>query len=146
MVTMQKEKTSKFSDIIVYSSSVAGAILGVFYILILLASFDVIDLPLIVDTFSAFIGLAIFGFAMCMTVYPIRASLHKKFKWLSFLTIFSIILGSLATVEIIIVILVEFGKMASIPILTEFTNSVIILSVIVFTKWITASLHLFVDF
>ena len=146
MATVQEEKTSKFSDIIVYSSSVLGAILGVFYILILLASFNVLELPLIVDNFSAFIGLAIFGFAMCMTVYPIRASLHKKFKWLSFLTIFAIVLGSLASAEIIIVILVEFGKMASIPILTGFTNSVIILSVIVFTKLITASLHLFVDF
>ena len=146
MVTIQEEKASKFSEIIVYSSTIVGAGLGILYILILLAVFNILELPLIVDDFSGFLGLAIFGFAICMIIYPIRASLHKKFRWLSFLTIFSIILGSLASAEIIIVILVEFGKMASIPILTGFTNSVIILSSIVFGKLVLSTLHLFVDF
>ncbi len=146
MATVQDEKTSKFSNIIVYSSSILAAILGILYILILLAAFDVLELPLIVDDFSAFLGLAIFGFAMCMMIFPIRASLHERFKWSSFLAIISILLGSLASAEIIIVILVEFGKMASIPAITGFTNSVIILSAIVFAKWIIATVHLFVDF
>lgn len=103
-----------------------------------------LNLPLITDNFSAFIGLAIFGFAMCMSVFPIRSNLQKDFKWQSIFTIIAIILGTLAIVEVILVILADQGIIAGITGVTTYPNAFIILSVIVFVKWITATVHIFV--
>ena len=146
MTTVQEKDSAGFSNIIVNISTIVGAILGVFYILILLAAFNILNLPLITDDFSAFVGLAIFGTAMCMSVYPIRASLQKDFKWLSVLTISAIILGVLVGAEIILVILADLGIIAGISGITTYPNAFIILSVIVFVKWISATAHLFVKF
>lgn len=144
MTTVQEKDSSKVSSIIVNISTVVGAMLGVLFILVLLAAFNVLNLPLITDDFSAFVGLAIFGFAMCTSVYPIRAALQKDFKWLSVLTISAIVLGTLAAAEIILVILADLGIMAGIPGITTYPNAFIIFSVIVFVKWISATVHLFV--
>ncbi|MCG3222674.1 MAG: hypothetical protein H7641_14940 [Candidatus Heimdallarchaeota archaeon] len=146
MNTVQERDSKKVSNIIVNISTIIGAALGVLYILILLAAFNVLSLPLITDNFSAFVGLAIFGLAMCMTVYPIRASLQKDFKWLSVLTISAIILGTLAGAEVILVILADQGIIAGIPGITTYPNAFIIFSVIVFVKWISATAHLFIKF
>jgi hypothetical protein len=144
MTTIEEKKSLQFSSIIVNISTVIGTLLGVMYILVLLAAFNVLSLPFITDNFSAFVGLAIFGFAMCMSVYPIRASLQKDFKWLSILTITAIVLGTLAAAEIILVILSDLGIMSGIPGITTYPNAFIIFSVIVFLKWISATIHLFV--
>jgi len=144
MTTIQETDSSRFSNIIVNISTVVGALLGVLYILVLLAAFNVLNLQLITDNFSAFVGLAIFGFAMCVSVFPIRANFQKDFKWQSILTILAIILGTLAVVEVILVILADLGIMAGIPGITTYPNAFIILSVIVFAKWISATVHIFV--
>ncbi|MHA1954580.1 MAG: hypothetical protein ACXAAM_08755 [Candidatus Heimdallarchaeaceae archaeon] len=144
MTTVREKDTSRFPNIIVNISTIVGALLGVIYILILLAAFNVLNLPLIADNFSAFVGLSIFGLAMCMTVYPIRASLQRDFKWLSILTISAIVLGTLAGTLVILVILSNFGIFAGIPGITTYPNAFIIFSVIVFAKWISATVHLFV--
>ncbi len=144
MTVVQEEESSRFSNIIVNISTVVGALLGVLFILILLAAFNVLNLPLITDNFSAFIGLAIFGFAMCMSVFAIRANFQKDFKWSSVLTILAIILGTLAVTEVILVILADLGIMVGIPGITTYPNAFIILSVIVFAKWISATVHIFV--
>jgi hypothetical protein len=144
LTTVQEEDYPRFKTIIVHISTIVGALIGVLYILILLAAFNVLNLPLITDNFSAFVGLAIFGFAMCMSVFPIRANLQKDFKWKSILTISAIILGTLAILEVLFVILTEVGVMSGIPGITTYPNAFIILSVIVFAKWISATIHIFV--
>ena len=136
MTSVHGKDKVKFSDVVVNLSTIIGAVLGVFYIIVLLAAFNILSLPLITDNFSAFIGLAIFGFAMCTTVYPIRASLQRDFRWLSILTILAIVLGTLAAAEIVLVILADVGIISSIAGITTYPNSFIILSVIVFLKWI----------
>ena len=144
MTIVQENKSSKFSSIIVNLSTVIGSLLGVLFILVFLAAFNVLSLPLITDDFTAFIGLAIFGFAMCTSVYPIRATLQKDFKWASILTIFAIVLGTLASAEIILVILSDLGIMSGIPRITTYPNAFIIIAVLVFVKWISATIHIFV--
>ena len=144
MTTVQEKDSPKYFDILVNISTVIGVILLVFYILVLLASFNVLNLPLITDNFSAFVGLAIFGFATCMSIFAIRANFQKDFKWSSVLTIFAIILGSLGALEIIFVILADLGIMTSIQGITTYPNAFIILSVIVFLKWILGTIHLFI--
>ncbi len=144
MTTVKEEDYPRFKTIIVNISTIVGAIIGVLYIIILLAAFNVLNLPLITDNFSAFIGLAIFGFAMCMAVFPLRANFQKEFKWKSILTISAIILGTLAILEVLLVILTDVGIMGGITGITTYPNAFIILSVIVFAKWISATIHIFV--
>ncbi|NHJ86409.1 MAG: hypothetical protein FK734_13175 [Asgard group archaeon] len=144
MTTIQEEDHPRFKTIIVNISTIVGALIGVLYILILLAAFNVLTLPLITDNFSAFVGLAIFGFAMCMSVFAIRANFQKDYRWKSILTISAIILGILATLEVLLVILTEVGIMGGITGITTYPNAFIILSVIVFAKWISATVHIFV--
>ena len=139
MTSIQEEKTFDFSVFIVYGSSIIGAILGVIFILILIAAFSSLSLPYISDNFSAFVGLSIFGFAMCTSVFPIRASLKKDFSWLSPFTLLAILLGILAALEMIFV----FANV-NIPFLTSYPNAIIILAVIVFLKWLFATISLFV--
>ena len=144
MTNVQENDYPRYKSIIVNISTVVGSLLGVLYILILLAAFNVLNLPLITDNFSAFVGLAIFGFVMCMSVFPIRSNLQKDFKWSSVLTILAIIIGTLIIVEVILVILANLGIIAGIPGLTTYPNAFIILSVFVFIKWISATVHIFV--
>ncbi|NHJ41306.1 MAG: hypothetical protein FK731_14840 [Asgard group archaeon] len=144
MTTVQEEDYPRFKNIIVNISTIVGALIGVLYILILLAAFNVLNLPLITDNFSAFVGLAIFGFVMCMSVFAIRANFQKDFKWKSILTISAIILGTLAILEVLLVILTDVGIMGGITGITTYPNAFIILSVIVFAKWISATVHIFV--
>ncbi len=144
MTNVQENDYPRYKSIIVNISTVVGSLLGVLYILILLAAFNVLNLPLITDNFSAFVGLAIFGFVMCMSVFPIRSNLQKDFKWSSVLTILAIIIGTLIIVEVILVILADLGIIAGIPGLTTYPNAFIILSVFVFIKWISATVHIFV--
>ncbi|NPE08055.1 MAG: hypothetical protein GNW80_07220 [Asgard group archaeon] len=144
MTTIQEEEYPRFKTIIVNISTIVGALIGVLYILILLAAFNVLNLPKITDNFSAFVGLAIFGFAMCMSVFPIRANFQKDYKWKSILTISAIILGTLATLEVLLVILTDVGIIGGITRITTYPNAFIILSVIVFAKWISATVHIFV--
>ncbi|NPD87771.1 MAG: hypothetical protein HGN29_03560 [Asgard group archaeon] len=143
MTTVQENDSSRFSNIIVNISTVVGAILIVFYILVLLAAYNVLSLPLITDNFSAFVGLSIFGFGACMAIFAIRANFQKDFKWLSVFTILAIVLGTLGAALIILVILADLGIMASIPGITIYPNAFIILSAIVFAKWILGTVHLF---
>ena len=144
MTTVQEKDSPKYLKILVNISTVVGVLLLVLYILVLLAAFNVISLPYITDDFSAFVGLAIFGFATCMAIFAIRANFQKDFKWSSVLTILAIILGSLGAAEIILVILADLGIMASIQGITTYPNAFIILSVIVFVKWILGTVHLFI--
>ncbi|NHJ04717.1 MAG: hypothetical protein EAX90_07835 [Candidatus Heimdallarchaeota archaeon] len=144
MTTVQEEDHPRFKTILVNISTIVGALIGVLYILILLAAFNVLNLPKITDNFSAFVGLAIFGFAMCMSVFAIRANFQKDYRWKSILTISAIILGILATLEVLLVILTEVGIMGGITGITTYPNAFIILSVIVFAKWISATVHIFV--
>jgi hypothetical protein len=144
MTTVEESETPRYKGIIVNISTIVGSLLGILFILILLAAFNVLNLPLITDNFSAFVGLAIFGFAMCMSVFPIRSNLQKDFKWQNILTILAIILGTLAIVEVILVILTDFGIIGSIPGITTYPGAFIIFSVIVFVKWISATVHIFV--
>lgn len=144
MTTVQEKDSPKYFNILVNVSTVVGVILLGFYILVLLAAFNVISLPLITDDFSAFVGLAIFGFGTCMSIFAIRANFQKDFKWSSVLTILAIILGCLGATEIIIVILADRGIIASIQGITTYPNAFIILSVIVFIKWVLGTIHLFV--
>ena len=134
----------KYQKILVYISTGVGAILLVLYILILLAGYNVLSLPLIIDGFSAFVGLAIFGFAICMVIFGIRSNFQKDFKWLSVLTILAIVLGALAAAHIILVILAAQGIIADIPGITIYPNAFLILSGIVFAKWILGTVHLFI--
>jgi hypothetical protein len=144
MNAVEESETPKFKSIIVNISTIVGSLIGILYILILLAAFNVLNLPLITDNFSAFIGLAIFGFVMCTSVFPIRANLQKDFKWQSILTISAIILGTLAIVEVILVILADLGIIGGITGITTYPSAFIIISVIVFVKWISATVHIFV--
>ena len=144
MTTVQENDSPKYQKILVNISTVVGVILLVLYILILLAAYNVLSLPLIEDSFSAYVGLAIFGFAICMAIFAIRANFQKGFKWLSVLTILAIVLGTLATAHIILVILASQGIMADIPGITVYPNAFLILSGIVFAKWILSTIHLFV--
>ena len=144
MTTAQEKDSPKYFNILVNISTIVGVILLVFYVLVLLAAFNVLSLPLITDNFSAFVGLAIFGFGTCMAIFAIRANFQKDFKWLSVLTISAIILGILGTLEIIFVILSDLGIMSGITGITNYPNAFIILSVIVFLKWILGTIHLFV--
>lgn len=144
MTNVQENNSPKYQKILVNISTLVGVILLVLYILILLAAYNVLSLPLIVDGFSAYIGLAIFGFAICMAIFAIRANFQKDFKWLSVLTILAIILGALAAAHIVLVILAAQGIMADIPGITVYPNAFLILSGIVFAKWILGTVHLFV--
>ena len=144
MTTVQENDSPKYQKILVYISTGVGAILLVLYILILLAGYNVLSLPLIIDGFSAFVGLAIFGFAICMVIFGIRSNFQKDFKWLSVLTILAIVLGALAAAHIILVILAAQGIIADIPGITIYPNAFLILSGIVFAKWILGTVHLFI--
>ena len=144
MTNIQKNSSPKFYGILVNVSTIVGVLLLVIYVLILLAAFNVMNLPYITDDFSAFVGLAIFGFATCMAIFAIRANFQKDFKWSSVLTIIAIILGALGAAEIVLVILADRGIMTSIQGITTYPNAFIILSVIVFAKWILGTIHLFV--
>ncbi len=144
MTTVQEKDSPKYQKILVYISTGVGAILLVLYILILLAGYNVLSLPLIIDGFSAFVGLAIFGFAICMVIFGIRSNFQKDFKWLSVLTILAIVLGALAAAHIILVILAAQGIIADIPGITIYPNAFLILSGIVFAKWILGTVHLFI--
>ena len=144
MTNVQENNSPRFYGIIVNVSTIVGALLGVIYVLVLLAAFNVLTLPYITDDFSAFVGLAIFGFATCTAIFPIRANFQKDFKWSSVLTILAIVLGALASAEIILVILSGLGIMTGIYGITTYPNAFIILSVIVFVKWISGTVHLFV--
>jgi len=144
MTNVQENNSPRFYGIIVNVSTIVGALLGVIYVLVLLAAFNVLTLPYITDDFSAFVGLAIFGFATCMAIFPIRSNFQKDFKWSSVLTILAIVLGALASAEIILVILSGLGIMTGISGITTYPNAFIILSVIVFVKWISGTVHLFV--
>ena len=144
MTTVQEKDSPKYQKILVYISTGVGAILLVLYILILLAGYNVLSLPLIIDGFSAFVGLAIFGFAICMVIFGIRTNFQKDFKWLSVLTILAIVLGALAAAHIILVILAAQGIIADIPGITIYPNAFLILSGIVFAKWILGTVHLFI--
>jgi len=144
MTTAQEKDSPKYFNILVNSSTIVGVILLVFYVLVLLAAFNVLNLPLITDNFSAFVGLSIFGFAACMSIFAIRANFQKDFKWSSVLTIIAIVLGALGAAEIILVILADQGIMTSIQGITTYPNAFIILSVIVFLKWILGTAHIFV--
>ena len=144
MTTVQENDSPKYFKFLVNVSTVVGAILLVLYILILLAGYNVLSLPLIDDGFSAFVGLAIFGFAICMVIFAIRANFQKDFKWLSVLTILAIVLGALAATHITLVILAAQGIIADIPGITIYPNAFLILSGIVFAKWILGTVHIFV--
>ncbi|MHA2309292.1 MAG: hypothetical protein ACXABJ_08445 [Candidatus Heimdallarchaeaceae archaeon] len=144
MTTVQENDSPKYLKMLVNISTVVGVLLLILYILVLLAAFNVISLPLITDNFSAFVGLSIFGFATCMSIFAIRANFQKDFKWSSVFTILALILGTLGAVEIILVTLADLGIMTSIQGITTYPNAFIILSVIVFVKWISGTVHLFV--
>ena len=144
MANVQESDSPKYQKILVNISTVVGVILLVLYILILLAAYNVLSLPLIVDGFSAYVGLAIFGFAICMAIFAIRANFQKDFKWLSVLTILAIVLGALAATHITLVILAAQGIITDIPGITIYPNAFLILSGIVFAKWILGTVHLFV--
>ncbi len=144
MTNVQEDTSPKFYSILVNVSTIVGALLFVIYVLILLTAFNVMNLPYITDDFSAFVGLAIFGFATCMAIFAIRANFQKDFKWSSILTIIAIVLGALGAAEIILVILANQGIMVGITGITTYPNAFIILSVIVAVKWILGTIHLFV--
>ena len=144
MTTVQEKESPNFFGLFVNISTIVGVILIVFYILVLLAAFNILSLPLITDDLSAFIGLAIFGFGTCMAIFAIRANFQKDFKWASVLTISAIILGVLGSLEIIFVILADLEIMSGISGITNYPNAFIILSVIVFLKWVLGTIHLFV--
>ncbi|MHA1199929.1 MAG: hypothetical protein ACTSQF_11425, partial [Candidatus Heimdallarchaeaceae archaeon] len=90
------EETTKidFTNIIVYVSAILGAIVGGFVIWLFITVFQGGSFPFVTNDRSAFIALAILGTTMCALVYPIRASLYKKFRWLSPFTISAIVLGT----------------------------------------------------
>ena len=98
------------------------------------------NFPFVTNDRSAFIALAIVGTTMCALVYPIRASLFKKFKWLSPFTLSAIFLGTLI---VLFVILYLTNLLNSI--ISSDKIAMIILGSIILLKWILATVSLFVQ-
>ena len=73
-------KSFDFTYVIVYTSAILGAVVGGFAIWLFISVFKGGNFPFVTNDRSAFIALAIVGTTMCALVYPIRASLFKKFK------------------------------------------------------------------
>lgn len=136
---MSVTETSKIDStrIIVYASTIVGSVIGAIGIWLYIAFFTGGSFPFVTGERSAFIAAAIIGFTMCSSVFAIRASLSKKFNWLSPFTIIAIVLGSGIT---ILVILQLTGNLP----LKDYV-AMIILGALVLLKWVLASISLIVQ-
>ncbi|OLS33175.1 MAG: hypothetical protein HeimAB125_01270 [Candidatus Heimdallarchaeota archaeon AB_125] len=140
MTTTRETKGFDFTNIIVYSSAILGAIVGGFVVWLFFTVFRGGNFPFVTTERSAFIALAILGTTMCALVFPIRASLSKKFKWLSPFTISAIFLGSL----IVLFVILHLTNVLNSIIPNERT-AIIILTFIILLKWISATASLFLQ-
>ncbi len=140
-MTLTKEATNvDYTNIIVYVSAILGAVIGGFVIWLFITVFQSGNFPFVTDDRSAFIALAILGTTMCALVYPIRASIYKKFRWLSPFTIIAILLG---TVIVVFVVLYLTNVLSSI--IQNDQIAMIILGSIILLKWVLATISLFVQ-
>lgn len=133
-------KSFDFTYVIVYTSAILGAVVGGFAIWLFISVFKGGNFPFVTNDRSAFIALAIIGTTMCALVYPIRASLFKKFKWLNPFTLSAIFLG---TFIVLFVILYLTNLLNSI--ISSDKIAMIILGSIILLKWILATVSLFVQ-
>ncbi len=139
MAASTDTKSFDFTYVIVYTSAILGAVVGGFAIWLFISVFKGGSFPFVTNDRSAFIALAIVGTTMCALVYPIRASLFKKFKWLSPFTLSAIFLGTLIVLFVILYLTNILNS-----IITNDKIAVIILGSIILLKWILATVSLFV--
>ncbi len=138
MTTTQEKTKFDFPKMVVVFTTFVGAGIGAIAIWLLTTVFIGGEFPFVSNDYSAFIALTIIGFTMCSITFPIRATMQNGFKWLSFFTISSIVLGvSISVFAGLIIAKIQ------IPLITE-RIAIIILSVLVLVKFIISTTHLFI--
>ena len=140
MTVTTETKKVDFTDVIVIISAILGAIVGSIAIWLFISVLLGGNFPFVTNDRSAFIALAILGTTMCALVYPIRASMSKKFRWLSPFTLSAIFLGT-----VIVLFITLYLTNVLNAIITNDRVAMIILGSIVLLKWILATVSLLVQ-
>jgi len=140
MTVSTETKEFDFTKIIVYISAILGAVVGGLAIWLIITVFRGGNFPFVTDGRSAFIALAILGTTMCSSVFPIRASLSKTFKWSNPFTISAILFGTLIVLFVTLYLTDVLDS-----IITSDKIAIITLGSIVLLKWILATISLFVQ-